>query len=356
MPMHLLLDWSGTLCDDVATTLRASNAVLSSLGGRPVDLDEYRREFRLPAYPFYRSRIPADRDPGPEGIEDLFERALALEPSPSLFPNARAFLRRAVEGGGTVRLVSSLPQEELERAVAANGLGDLLEAIHGGVRDKRERMPQILAEAGLAPDDCLVLGDMGHDLDAAHAARVRACAILHGYGSEEVLRAHRPDEVWRDLFEAESWLRRQAALEARSWPIATVGGLVFRDDHKAFFVRTPKWSGLWGTPGGKIDYGEGHLDAFAREILEETGLVATECFLFLVQDAIEEPEFHKPRHFLLLNLVGRVSGGDSRLNHESVEGGWFSLRESLELPLNRPTRVLVERLLETPGWWNPTAP
>lgn len=354
--MHLLLDWSGTLCDDVATTLRATNAVLVSLGGAPVGLEEYRRDFRLPAYPFYRDRIAPDRDPGPDAIEDLFSRALAKEPAPVLFPNARAFVRRAVEAGGTARLVSSLPQEELERAVAANGLTDLLTAIHGGARDKCDVLVRILREAQLPPDDCLMLGDLGHDLDAAQAARVRSCAVLHGYASEAELRSHHPDEIWRDLHDAEAFLVRHAALESRSWPIATVGGLVFRDDRKAFFVRTPKWSGLWGTPGGKIDYGEGHLEAFAREILEETGLVATDCSLFLVQDAIEEPEFHKPRHFLLLNLVGRVSGGSTRLNHESVEGDWFTLEDSLGLELNRPTRFLVQRLLEQPGWWSATVP
>lgn len=356
MPMHLLLDWSGTLCDDVATTLRATNAVLVALGGTAVGPDEYRADFRLPAHPFYRERIPADRDPGPDVLEDLFSDALAREPAPNLFPNARAFLRRAIDGGGTARVVSSLPQEELERAARACGLSDLLTAIHGGARDKREVLVRVVREANLPPDDCLMLGDLGHDLDAAHAARVRACAVLHGYASEAELRSHHPDEVWRDLHEAEAWLVRHAALESRAWPIATVGGLVFRGDHRAFFVRTPKWSGLWGTPGGKIDYGEGHLEAFAREIHEETGLVASDCELFLVQDAIEEPEFHKPRHFLLLNLVGRVSGGSQRLNHESLEGGWFSLDESLDLPLNRPTRFLVERLRETPGWWSATAP
>lgn len=354
--MHLLLDWSGTLCDDVATTLRATNAVLVSLGGEAVDLEEYRRDFRLPAHPFYRSRIPAHRDPGPDALEDLFSEALAKEPAPSLFPNARAFVRRALDGGGTARLVSSLPQEELERAVDANGLADLLTAIHGGARDKREVLVRILRDANLPPDDCLMLGDLGHDLDAAHAARVRACAVLHGYASEAELRSHHPDEIWQDLHDAEAWLKRHAALESRAWPIATVGGLVFREDLKAFFVRTPKWSGLWGTPGGKIDYGEGHLEAFAREIHEETGLVATDCTLFLVQDAIEEPEFHKPRHFLLLNLVGRVSGGQERINHESVEGAWFSLEEALGLALNRPTRFLVERLMASAGWWLPTGP
>jgi len=87
-----------------------------------------------------------------------------------------------------------------------------------------------------------------------------------------------------------------------------------------------------------------------REIREETGLETLNPRLVLVQDAIEEPEFVRPRHFLLLNLVGTASNAPPpgvaghRLNHESFEGGWFSLDEALELELNRPTRVLVEFL------------
>ena len=210
------------------------------------------------------------------------------------------------------------------------------------IRDRTKALPLLIAQAGLAPDDCLMLGDMAHDLDAARAARVRACAVLHGYTAEAELRAHHPDEVWADLRQAEEWLVRHLSLDGRAWPIATVGGLAFRGDGRAYFVRTAKWSGTWGTPGGKIDYGEGHLEAFVREVREETGLEVVEPRLVVVQDAIEEPEFVRPRHFLLLNLVGRVSGGQERLNHESLEGGWYTMDEASELALNRPTRVLVD--------------
>jgi len=344
MSVHLFLDWSGTLCDDVATTLRATNSVLRALGGREASLAEYREEFRLPAYPFYRDRIPPGSLPDPDHLDRLFEKAMEREGLPALFPGARVLLQRAVDHGGTVRVVSSLPQTELERAVEASGLRPLLTSVHGSVRDKVSFLPELVRDTGLSPDDCLMLGDLGHDLDAARAARLRACAILHGYGAEAELRAHHPDEIWRDLHEAEAWLRRHLLLESRAWPIATVGGLAFRDDGKAYFVRTAKWSGLWGTPGGKIDYGEGHLEAFAREIREETGLEIVDAEMVLVQDAIEEPEFTRPRHFVLLNLVGRVSGGRERLNHESLEGGWFDLEEASRLQLNRPTRVLVDLL------------
>jgi ADP-ribose pyrophosphatase YjhB (NUDIX family) len=204
-----------------------------------------------------------------------------------------------------------------------------------------------VAQSGLSPDDIFFLIGDPSRLNAARSARVRACAIEPDASQRD--RWCGVDEVWQDIPAAVQWLERQLQLESRAWPIATVGGLVFRRDGKAFFVRTAKWSGTWGVPGGKIDYGEPSEAAFAREIREETGLQVDGIQFVLMQDAIEEPQFLKPRHFLLLNYTARAVTDSVQLNHESLEGGWYTLREALEMNLNRPTRVLVEHVLGLPA-------
>ena len=200
-----------------------------------------------------------------------------------------------------------------------------------------------IRRSGLSPDEIFYLIGDPVRLDTARRARVRACAI-------EPDPIHRDrwsgvDELWPDMSAGLRWLDRQLQLESRAWPIATVGGLVFRADGKAFFVRTAKWRGTWGVPGGKIDYGEPSEAAFAREIREETGMEISNIRFALLHDAIEEPEFLKPRHFLLLNYTAEATTDSVQLNHESLEGGWFSLEEALALNLNRPTKVLVEHVL-----------
>ena len=47
-----------------------------------------------------------------------------------------------------------------------------------------------------------------------------------------------------------------------------------KSDDKFLIVTNRKYSG-YTTPGGKIDPGENHEDAALRELVEETGLVAT---------------------------------------------------------------------------------
>ena len=230
--------------------------------------------------------------------------------------------------------------ERLEDRVRRSG-GQVLTTLGDGPDGAKEAAER----SGISPDEIFFpLGDPSR-LGAARRARVRACAIERD--APQRTRWAGVDELWPDFDAASRWLDRQLQLENRAWPIATVGGLVFRGDGKAFFVRTAKWSGTWGVPGGKIEYGEASEAAFAREMREETGLEVTDVRFALVQDAIEEPEFHRARHFLLLNYTAATRDDSARLNHESLEGGWFTLPEALGLPLNRPTRVLVEHVLET---------
>ena len=67
---------------------------------------------------------------------------------------------------------------------------------------------------------------------------------------------------------------------------ATVGALIFNARGEVLMIRTHKWSGLWGIPGGKIKWGETSEAALRREIKEETNLKVTDIKFVLVQDCI----------------------------------------------------------------------
>ena len=110
-------------------------------------------------------------------------------------------------------------------------------------------------------------------------------------------------------------------------------------------VRTAKWRGLWGVPGGKVAYGESLEAALRREIREEVNLELSQIRFALVQEALFSPEFYKPSHMLLLNYFARGEG-EVRPNEEILEWAWVEPKAGLGYSLNSFTRRLLEAYLE----------
>ncbi len=128
----------------------------------------------------------------------------------------------------------------------------------------------------------------------------------------------------------------------RAYPLVTVGALLVGPSERVLLVRTHKWGGRWGVPGGKVDLGETLLAAVHREVREETGLTLGAVAWAPTQEAVDHPQFHRPAHFVLLNFVARAHGEDVILNDEAQAYAWATPDEALAMDLNAPTRALVE--------------
>ena len=128
------------------------------------------------------------------------------------------------------------------------------------------------------------------------------------------------------------------------YPIPTVGALAEKEG-LVLLVRTAKWGGLWGVPGGKVAWGEALEEALRREFREEVGLALSQVRFALVQEAIFSPEFYKPTHMLLFNYFARAEG-EVRPNEEILEWAWVEPEKGLAYPLNAFTRALLVRYLE----------
>jgi phosphoglycolate phosphatase len=352
---NVIFDWSGTLVDDLAAVLGATNGVLREVGFPELTRDEFRTRFQLPFKEFYRvfrGAVPLAE------LEARFHRHFdGLQSTVTPLPHAREFLEFCRERGLRTLVLSTVPRRYYTAQAAENGFGAYIDHPYPGVRDKRLRIGEILKSLGLQPKETLFIGDMQHDIDTARHGRVWSCAVLTGYNRLDQLRASHPDLIVEHLGELRTVLARNAMClepvdgrrlaEEGAVPIATVGALIYDEADRVLMVRTRKWSNRWGIPGGKIKHRETALAALRREVKEETNLEVEDIRFVLVQDCIGSEEFYRDAHFLLLNYTAvRVGAAPVQLNDEAEEYRWMSLGEAMNLPLNQPTRALIGAVID----------
>lgn len=352
MIRNIIFDWSGTLVDDLPAVLEATNHVLVRAGRPEMTLEEFRSEFQLPFTLFYDEHIP---DISLNQLEEWFHsRFEQVQHSACALPHAAEFLQFCRERNLRTFLLSTVSQPYYEVQARVTGFGDYIQTPYVGVRDKRTKIGEILRNHQLHPEETLFIGDMQHDIETAKHGGIHSCAVLTGYNTVEQLRIAEPDAIVEHLKELRQLLVEhgmQLPSARRDFtgthaPVVTVGGLIFNAAGEVLMARTHKWSNLWGIPGGKVKWGEPSTQALRREIKEETGLDVTNIEFVIVQDCIHSKEFYRDAHFLLLNYTCHVHGSTNvTLNDEAQAFKWLGLQASLDLPLNHPTRVLVEAVL-----------
>ena len=360
MIRNIIFDWSGTLVDDLPAVLKASNFVLTQAGRPEMSLDEFRAEFSLPFTNFYDRHTP--HVPMAQ-LEDWFHTSFKqAQDSVSELPYARDFLKFCRAQKLQTFLLSTVHRDHFLTQCQVTGFGAYLDKPYTDVWDKREKIHEILAENHLLADETLFIGDMQHDIETAHHGGVHSCAVLTGYNTLEQLRAAQPDLIvehlgeLRRVLEQNDFHLKPAAknFEETHPPLATVGALIFNGAGEVLMIRTHKWSNLWGIPGGKIKWGEPSEAALRREIEEETGLDVTDIEFVLVQDCIHSKEFYREAHFVLLNYTCHCAGKpDVILNDEARESRWVTVAEACQLPLNTPTRKLLEAVMAGRGGQSP---
>jgi len=133
------------------------------------------------------------------------------------------------------------------------------------------------------------------------------------------------------------------------YPIPTTVAMILNPVGEVLLLKSLKWNGLFGFPGGKIDYGERVEDALVREIKEETGLVIYDLRFFIVQELISEVEFIHETHFISVNYICRSHSSEIILNKEASDYVWCPPIEALALSINRPTRIMIKQYLQLSG-------
>ena len=105
-------------------------------------------------------------------------------------------------------------------------------------------------------------------------------------------------------------------------------GAVAIDDGKLLLVRRGRGpaQGEWSVPGGRVEPGETVGEAVVRELAEETGVEALCGPLLGWVERIGDDH-----HFVILDFVVEVIGGEAVAGDDAAEVAWVPLEEVGEM-------------------------
>lgn len=136
----------------------------------------------------------------------------------------------------------------------------------------------------------------------------------------------------------------QAFLPSPSPVPAVIAVLVH--EGQALLVRraNPPDAGLWGFPGGKIDYGETVKAAALRELLEETGVRAQAQEILTTLDIlVRSGDGALQQHYILIAVRCRWLSGLPLAGDDALEARWFPVSDLRpdRLPMSADVDVIA---------------
>jgi 8-oxo-dGTP diphosphatase len=121
--------------------------------------------------------------------------------------------------------------------------------------------------------------------------------------------------------------------------IGCVGAIAVDEQGRLLLIKRghEPGAGLWSLPGGRIEPGETDTEALARELREETGLIAEPGRLV---GAVRRPG-GDGRVLDIRDYAVTVTGGSLAAGDDAADARWVSVEELHHLPL---TEGLVDAL------------
>lgn len=199
MTIAVLFDLDGTLVDTAPDLVRTLNRLLAEEGAAPMPYAIARNEVSNGALGLIRLGFGAGLAAARR--ESLRTRFLELYLS-EVCVNSRLFidLYDIFDSSSDIEprwgIVTNKPHSFTAPLLERLGIASLPASVVSGDRlaeKKPSPAPLKLAarELGVAPERCVYVGDAVRDVEAAHAAGMRACVAAYGY-----LRAHEDPQAW----------------------------------------------------------------------------------------------------------------------------------------------------------------
>ncbi len=137
-------------------------------------------------------------------------------------------------------------------------------------------------------------------------------------------------------------------IRAAITPQVAVGAIIFDEAGRVLLVERgkPPGVGLWTVPGGRVERGETLVQAVAREVREETGLLVEVGTLACVVERIDDSF-----HFVILDYVARVIGGTLAAGDDARTARFVDEADLATYPCTDGLLPVLERARATHAAW-----
>ena len=147
---QLILDWSGTLVDDLPPVFATTNHVFATFGLPALTLAQFRQEFCLPVQKFYAARLPGISQSELERV--FLQRYHTVLDEITVLPHTPGFLEYCRQTGRGIYIASSVDPVTYERQMQRFGINQYITRSYVGIADKTRTIHDILGENGLPRD------------------------------------------------------------------------------------------------------------------------------------------------------------------------------------------------------------
>ncbi len=117
---------------------------------------------------------------------------------------------------------------------------------------------------------------------------------------------------------------------------------VVREDKRLLIIQRAATdsmnAGKWECPGGKLDIGQDLSHAQKREVMEETGLLVQQSFIFTLDSSVIGTGKYMGLTYVVLFSINKLIGGTLALSEEHTASAWVTYDELFAYDLTQEVR------------------